>query len=103
MSASSPGPDDKSGITEIEVGGSKFFVQRTVSTITVFDEEWGELFAQSNLGQPDTVIAQAVSAYQVGRKQGQREGRAAAAFPSNAFYRQQFSRLLGAQPAKEEG
>ena len=103
MSASSPGPDDKSGITEIALPSDRFYVQRTVSAITVFDEEWNQLFTQSNLGQPDTVIAQAVSAYQVGRKQGQREGRAAAAFPSNAFYRQQFSRMLGAQPAKEEG
>ena len=74
MSASSPGPDDKSGITEIVLSGDRFYAQRTVSTITVFDEEWGELFAQSNLGQPDTVIAQAVCAYQVGRKQG-RHGR----------------------------
>jgi hypothetical protein len=95
MSASSPGPDDKSGITEIVLSGDRFYAQRTVSTITVFDEEWGELFAQANSGQSNSAVAQAIDAFQVGRKRGRNEGR--------AIYRMKLLDLLGAQPAKEEG
>lgn len=95
MSASSPGPDDKSGITEIKVGGSKFFVQRTVNTITVFNEGWGNIFSQVNLGQSDAVVAEAVYAYREGSVRGEEAGR--------ANYRRELLRMLGAQPAKEEG
>jgi hypothetical protein len=93
--ASSPGPDDKSGITEIEVCGYKHFVQRTVNTITVFDEEWGHLLHQVNLGQSDAMVALVVEAYLAGWALGKKAGR--------ADYRQELLSLLGAQPAKEEG
>jgi len=93
--ASSPGPDDKSGITEFQLGTDFFYVRRTVNLIEVFDDEWGELFSHPNHGQPDSVIAQAVRAYRIGKKRGEEAGR--------AKYRQELLRLLGAQPAKEEG
>lgn len=94
--ASSPGPDDKSGITEFRLGtGDFFYVRRTVNLIEVFNDEWGELFSHPNHGQPDSVIAQAVRAYQIGKKRGEEAGR--------AKYRLELLRLLGAQPAKEEG
>ena len=95
MSASSPGPDDKSGITEIEVGLDKLFVQRTVNTITVFDEEWNDIFSQVNLGQSDAIVALVVESYRVGWVRGKRYGR--------DKYRRKLLRMLGAQPVKEEG
>lgn len=93
--APSPGPDDKSGITEIEVGGYKHFVQRTVGTITVFDEEWNHLLYQVNLGQSDTMVTLVVEVYKVGIARGKAIGRES--------YRQELLSLLGAQPVKEEG
>lgn len=95
MSASSPGPDDRSGITEIEVGGDTFFVQRTVNTITVFDEEWNDIYSQVNLGQSDVIVAIVVEAYRVGWLRGKEYGW--------DKYRRELLSLLGAQPVKEEG
>lgn len=93
--ASSPGPDDKSGITEIEVCLDKHFVQRTVNVITVFDEEWNTVLYQVNLGQSDVLVALAVEVYKVGLARGEAIGRES--------YRRELLRLLGAQPVKEEG
>ena len=96
MSASSPGPDDKSGITDIVLrSGVRLHVQRTVNTITVFDLEWDELFSQTNFGQPDTAVAQAADAYQAGWARGEEAGREG--------FRWGLLRMLGAQPVKEEG
>lgn len=93
--ASSPGPDDKSGITEFQLGTDFFYVRRTVNLIEVFDDEWGELFSHPNHGQPDSVVAQAVRAYQAGWARGEEAGREG--------FRWGLLRMLGAQPAKEEG
>lgn len=93
--ASSPGPDDKSGITEIQLGTDFFYVRRTVNLIEVFNDEWGELFSHPNHGQPDSVVAQAVRAYRIGMKRGEEAGREG--------YRRELLRLLGAQPVQGEG
>jgi hypothetical protein len=97
MSASSPGPDDKSGITQIGTypTSAVLYVQRTVSTITVFDHGWEVQFTLNNLGQSDALVAQSMEVYCLGRQEGRQEGREG--------YRQELLRLLGVQPAKEEG
>jgi hypothetical protein len=95
MTASSPGPDDKSGTFELAPRtGALFYGRRTPSRITIFDDEWEEVFSIFNLGQTDEMVLETLRAYENGLARGRVCGREG--------FRGDLLRMLGAQRQLEE-
>lgn len=91
MTASSPGFEDKSGVVPLTPAGllGVFYARRTASSITVYDDDWQEMFCVANSGQADEAIGETIRVYFLGQVSGESMGR--------RRYQHDLLRFLGAQ------